>query len=80
MIEISIYTQENEKDYKYTKKIIDGVENKKDAFKLLPEPIKEIYKIWEKCGIYRNKSENLLASMEIIFNDLRFYFADYYWD
>ena len=80
MIEISIWTKENEKDYKYTKKIIDGVENTKDAFKLLPEPIKEIYKIWEKCGIYRDKSENLIASMEIIFNDLRFYFADYYWD
>lgn len=80
MIEISIYTKENEKDYKYTKKIIDGVDNVNDAFKLLPEPIKEIYNIWKQCGIYRNKSENLLASMEIIFNDLRFYFADFYWD
>lgn len=80
MIEISIYTKENEKDYNYTKKIIDGVENINDAFKLLPEPIKEMYQIWKKCGIYRDKSENLLASMEIIFNDLRFYFADFYWD
>lgn len=80
MIDISIWTKENEKDYKYTKKIIGGVDNVDDAFKLLPEPIKEIYNIWKQCGIYRNKSENLLESMEIIFNDLRFYFSDCYWD
>lgn len=80
MIDISIWTKENEKDYKYTKKIIGGVDNVYDAFKLLPEPIKEIYNIWKQCGIYQDKSENLLASMEIIFNDLRFYFADVYWD
>lgn len=80
MIEISIWTKENEKDYKYTKKIIDGVDNVNDAFKLLPEPIKEIYNIWKHCGIYSDKSENLLAGMEIIFNDLRFHFEDFYWD
>ena len=80
MIEISIYTKENEKDYNYTKKIIDGVYNLKDAFKLLPEPIKEIYSIWKQCEIYRDKSENLLESMQIIFNDLRFVFSDFYWD
>ena len=39
MIEISIYTKENKKDYKYTKKIMDGVDNVETCIKLMPEPI-----------------------------------------
>lgn len=80
MIEISIFTKENEKDYNYTKKIMDGVDNVQTCLKLMPEPIKETFNIWSKCRLYKNKDEGLLKSMEIIFDDVRYFFADWYWD
>lgn len=80
MIEISIYTKENKKDDKYTKKIMDGVDNVETCLKLMPEPIKDIFVIWSKCRLYKNKDEGLLKSMEIIFDDVRYVFNDWYWD
>lgn len=80
MFEISIYKKENEKDDKYTKKIMDGVDNVETCLKLMPEPIKETFVIWSKCRLYENKDEGLLKSMEIIFDDVRYFFADWYWD
>lgn len=80
MFEISIYTKENEEDYSYTKKIIGGVNNIETCLKLMPEPIKETFVIWSKCRLYRDKDEGLLKSMEIIFDDVRYFFADWYWD
>lgn len=80
MFEISIYTKENETDCSYTKKIIDGVNNIETCLKLMPEPIKETFVIWSKCRLYRDKDEGLLKSMQIIFDDVRYIFNDWYWD
>ena len=80
MIEISIWTKENEKDFSYKKPIIQGVENTGAAEKLLPPHIKEMFEIWRKCGIYRNKEEGLLMTLEIYFNEIRYCFQDWYWD
>lgn len=80
MIEISIWTKENEKDFSYKKPIIQGVENTGAAEKLLPPHIKEMFEIWRKCHIYRNKEEGLLMTLEIYFNEIRYCFQDWYWD
>lgn len=80
MIEISIWTKENEKDYNYTKKIMDGVNNVGTCLKLMPEPIRETFNIWSKCRLYRNEEEGLLKSMQIVFDDVRYVFNDWYWD
>ena len=59
---------------------MDGVDNIKTCLELMPEPIRETFNIWSKCRLYRDKDEGLLKSMEIIFDDVRYFFADWYWD
>ena len=80
MIEVSIYTKENEKDYDKKKPVIEGVENTEIAIKLLPPVIKDCFDAWENSKDYRNKEEGLLKSMVIYYNDFRYCFNDWYWD
>lgn len=80
MIEISIFTRSSSTDYHYTKKIIDGVNNVKTCLSLMPDPIRKTFEIWSKCNLYRDNDEHLLKSMQIIFDDVRYVFNDWYWD
>ena len=78
MIEVSILTKEDEKDYDKKKPVIKGVENTEIAIKLLPPVIKNCFDAWKKCKEYN--ANNNLESMHIEFKDFRYCFNDWYWD
>lgn len=80
MIEVSIWTKENEKDYDLKKPIIQGVDNTESAIKLLSEPIFKMFEIWKHSKKYRDEENGLLESMQIYYCGLRYCFNDWYWD